>query len=338
MADKVRWGVLGCARIATTKVIPGMQAGSRTEVMAIASRDGEKARRVAAELGIAKAYGGYEELLADPDVEAVYIPLPNHLHVPWTVRAAEAGKHVLCEKPLGLTAGEARQLIAVRERTGVKIGDGFMVRTHPQWRRARDVARSGEIGDVRAVCTLFSYNNRDAGNIRNVPEFGGGGLMDIGCYAIQFARWIFGAEPERVAAAMEFDPVMGPDRLTSAVLEFAAGQAIFTCGTQIVPYQRTQILGTKGRIEVEIPVNAPPDRPTRIFVDDGTAVRTEEFAVCNQYTLQGDEFSRAIREGGEVPTPVEDGVANMAVIDAIVRAAKAGRWERLAPRPDDPLQ
>jgi predicted dehydrogenase len=327
MANKVRWGVLGAARIATVKVIPAMQLGERTEVVAIASRDIEKARGAAAGLHIAQAYGSYEELLADPTVEAVYNPLPNHLHVPWTVRAAEAGKHVLCEKPLGLTAAEARQLISVRERTGVKIGEAFMVRTHPQWLRARELVRSGAIGGLRAVCTMFSYNNPDPKNIRNVPGFGGGGLMDIGCYAVQFARFLYGVEPQRVTAAMEDDPVMGTDRLTSAILEFPTGQATFMCATQIVPYQRTQILGSKGRIEVEIPVNAPPARPARIFIDDGSAVRTEEFGPCNQYTLQGDAFSRAIREGGDVPTPVEDGVANMAVLDAIVKAARSGRWE-----------
>jgi predicted dehydrogenase len=335
MPDKVRWGVLGAAKIATVKVIPAMQLGARSEVVAIASRDPEKARRAARDLSIPQAYGSYEELLADPAVEAVYNPLPNHLHVSWTVRAAEAGKHVLCEKPIALNAVEARQLIAVRDRTGLKIGDGFMVRVHPQWLRARELVRSGEIGELRAVVTAFSYNNRDPKNIRNISEFGGGGLMDIGCYAVQFARFLFAAEPARVSSVMDRDPQMGTDRLTSALLDFGSGQALFTCSTQMVPHQRTQILGTKGRIEVEIPVNAPPDRPTRIFVDSGAdlfggGMRTEEFPPCNQYTLQGDEFSRAIREGTEVPTPLEDAIANMAVIDAIVAGAKSGRWETVA--------
>ena len=323
------------ARIATTKVIPAMQQGERTEIAAIASRDLEKARRAALDLGIPKAYGSYEELLADRDLEAVYIPLPNHLHVLWTTRAAAAGKHVLCEKPIAMNAAGARQLIGVRDRTGLKISDGFMVRTHPQWRRTRALVQGGEIGDLRAVFTAFSYNNRDPRNIRNILEYGGGGLMDIGCYPIQFARYLFGSEPTRVASVMEHDPQMGTDRLTSAILDFASGQALFTCSTQLVPHQRSQILGTKGRIEVEIPVNAPPDRPTRIFIDNGAdlsggGVRTEEFPVCNQYTLQGDEFSRAVREGTEVPTPLEDGIANMAVIDAVVAAAQSGRWEKVA--------
>jgi len=332
MPDKVRWGVLGVARIATAKVIPAMQLGARSTVIAIASRDLEKARRASAELGIAKAHGSYEELLADPEVEAIYNPLPNHLHVPWSIRAAEAGKHVLCEKPISMNVEEARELIAARDRTGVKIGEGFMVRSLPQWLRARELVRSGEIGERRFVITPFSYNNRDPKNIRNIREFGGGALMDIGCYPIQFSRFLFGREPVRVSGVMECDPETGIDRLTSAVLDFNPGQAIFMCSTQATPFQRTQILGGKARIEIEIPVNAPPDRPTRIFIDNGSDLfgggrRTEEFPICNQYTLQGDEFSRAIREGGEVPTPLEDAIRNMAVIDAVVRSGASGRWE-----------
>jgi predicted dehydrogenase len=336
MPDKVRWGVLGAARIATVKVIPGMRKCALAEVTAIASRDLDKARHAAGPLGIPKAYGSYEELLADPEIDAVYNPLPNHLHVPWSIRAAEAGKHVLCEKPVALTAAGCRDLIAVRDRTGVLIGEAFMVRSHPQWLRAREIVRSGEIGEVRAFVTAFSYNNTDPKNIRNVPEYGGGGLMDIGCYPIQLSRFIFERNPGRAAGVMELDPAMGTDRLTSAVLDFAPGQAVFTCGTQMVPFQRSQIIGTKGRVEVEIPVNSPPDRPTRIRVDIGgdlfgAGVRVEEFPVCDQYTLQGDDFSRAILEGGAPPTPLEDALANMSVIDAIVRSSQSGRWESATP-------
>jgi predicted dehydrogenase len=335
MPDKVRWGVLGAARIATAKVIPGMQKGTLSTVAAIASRDLEKARSAAAALGVPKAYGSYEELLADPEIDAVYNPLPNHLHVPWSIQAAEAGKHVLCEKPIGLNAEECRRLIEARDRTGKLIGDGFMVRSHPQWRRARAIVRSGEIGEVRAFAMEFSYDNRDPKNIRNVPGYGGGGLMDIGCYPIQLSRYIFERNPARAVGAMELDPEMKVDRLASVVLDFAPGQAVFACGTQMAAFQRAQILGTKGRIEIEIPVNAPPDRPTRIRVDiggdlAGSGLRVEEFAVCDQYTLQGDEFSRAIREGGPAPTPLEDAFANMAAIDAIVRSAASARWEPVA--------
>lgn len=333
MQDRVRWGILSTAKIGVAKVIPAMHRGGWAEVVAIASRDPEKARRAAGDLGIPKAYGSYEELLADPDIEAIYNPLPNHMHVPWSIRAAEAGKHVLCEKPLGLTVAECRALIDARDRTGVTIGEAFMVRTHPQWLRAREIVRSGEIGDVRAVMVAFSFFNRDPKNIRNVPEWGGGALMDIGCYAIQFSRFMFEAEPVRVLGLLDRDPEMGIDRLSSAVLDFPSGQAIFTCGMQMVPYQRAQIFGARGRVEVEIPFNAPPDRPCRLFVDNGAdlfggGVRTEEFAICDQYTIQGDLFSQAVREKSAPPTPLEDSIRNMAVIEALYRSSRENAWVR----------
>ncbi|HEY6274359.1 MAG TPA: Gfo/Idh/MocA family oxidoreductase [Terriglobales bacterium] len=332
MQNKVRWGVLGVAQIAVRKVIPAMQKGEWSAVTAIASRDRNKAEDTARTLGIAKAYGSYEELLLDPDIEAIYNPLPNHLHVPWTVKAAEAGKHVLCEKPISLTAEEATTLLAVRERTGVKIGEAFMVRTHPQWLRTRELIASGRIGPLRSILGFFSYFNRNPANIRNISDFGGGGLMDIGCYPINTSRFIFGEEPSRVLGLIERDPEMKTDRLTSAILDFPSGQSIFTCSTQLVPYQRMQFLGIKGRIEIQIPFNAPNDRPCRIFIDDGRdlfggGVTTEELPTCDQYTIQGDAFSKAIREGGEVPVSVEDAIKNMSVIDAVVRSAESGRWE-----------
>lgn len=334
MSTKVRWGILGAAKIATQKVIPAMQRGTWSEIGGIASRDLEKARRAAANLNIPKAYGSYEELLADPEIEAVYNPLPNHLHVPWSIRAAEAGKHVLCEKPVSLSVAECRTLMEARDRTGVRIGEAFMVRTHPQWLRAREIVRSGEIGDLRAVLTAFSYFNRDAANIRNVAEWGGGALMDIGCYPIQISRFLFGQEPTRVAGRLERDPEFATDRLSSALLDFPSGQSVFMCSTQLAPYQRVQIFGTRGRVEVEIPFNAPPDRPCRLFVDNGadvfgSGIRTEELATCDQYTIQGDLFSLAVRQGGEVPTPLEDSLGNMQVIEALFRSAKDNGWVSL---------
>jgi len=331
--EKVKWGVLGVASIATNKVIPGMQKGEWSEITAIASRDLKKAQDAAKELGIPKAYGSYEELLADKEIEAIYNPLPNHLHVPWSIKAAEAGKHVLCEKPLSLTVAEAKTLLAARERCGVKIGEAFMVKTHPQWLRTRELIRKGEIGKLRAIVGAFSYFNRDPQNVRNVAEWGGGGMMDVGCYPITTSRFIFGEEPTRVAGLIERDPDFKTDRLASAMLDFPSGQAVFTCSTQLVAYQRMQFLGTTGRIEIEIPFNAPLDQTTRIFIDDGRdvfggGIRTETIAVCDQYTAQGDAFSRAIREGREVPVPLEDAIANMAVIEAVFRAGESGRWEK----------
>ena len=333
MSDKVRWGVLGVASIATRKVIRAMQQGERSQIVAIASRDHAKARSAAAEFRIDRAYGSYEELLRDADVEAIYNPLPNHEHVPWSIRSAEAGKHVLCEKPIALNAAECWRLIGVRDRTGVKIGEAFMVRTHPQWLRARELVRSGAIGAVRSIITVFSYFNRDPQNVRHVPEWGGGGLLDIGCYAIQISRFILGVEPLRAIGLIERDPDFGVDRLTSALLDFPSAQSVFTCSMQMVPAQRVNIFGTGGRIEIEIPFNAPPDRPCRIYIDNGadvlgSGIRLEEIAISNQYTIQGDLFSRAIREGTEVPTPLEDSLRNMAVIDAIFQSAETRQWER----------
>ena len=329
---KVNWGVLGVAKIATEKVIPAMQRGEVSRVHAIASRDLKRAEAAAKALGIPRAYGSYEDLIADPDIHAIYNPLPNELHVPWTERALAAGKHVLCEKPIALDANEAARLIAARDRSRKLVAEAFMVRFHPQWRRAREIARSGAIGEVGAIQTLFTYRLLDPDNIRNKPP-GGGGLFDIGCYAILTARYIFGAEPVRVAAALDIDPNFGSDRLASAVLEFPGGRHLtFSAGTQLAGHQRVTIAGTAGRVEVLIPFNAPIDRPTRIVVDSGadligTGARSEEFPICDQYTLQGDAFSRAVLGEGPLEFGIEDAIANMAVIDACFRAAKSGRWE-----------
>ena len=330
---KVKWGVLSTARIGVNKVIPGMQLGQWSEIVAIASRDGKKAESVARKLRISKAYWSYEDLLADPEIEAAYNPLPNHLHIPWSIKAAEAGKHVLCEKPIATTVHDAALLLDARNRAGVKIGEAFMVRTHPQWLRTRELIQSGRIGDLRAIVGVFSYFNREAANIRNVLDWGGGGMYDIGCYPITMSRFIFGAEPARVFGLLERDPDFKIDRLASVILDFPAGQCVFTCSTQLVPYQRMQFLGTKGRIEIEIPFNAPNDHPCRIFIDDGRdvfggGVSTETFPTCDQYTIQGDIFSRAIRGDGDVPVSIEDALGNLAVIEAVFLSAETGRWQK----------
>jgi predicted dehydrogenase len=329
---RVKWGVLGVASIATRKVIPGMQKGAFSEIAAIASRDLARAQSAARELGIPKAYGCYEDLLADPEIEAIYNPLPNHLHVPWSIKAAEAGKHVLCEKPIGLNAAEVVELMRMRDLTKVKIGEAFMVKTHPQWLRTRELIRSGKIGQLKAIITVFSYFNRDPGNVRHKPEWGGGGLLDIGSYPITLSRWFFGEEPKRVTGALELDPDFSTDRLASGIMEFSSGHSVFSCGTQTNYFQRMEILGTTGRLAVEIPFNAPNDRPTHITIADGMAiyggkVDLEEIPVCDQYTIQGDAFSRAVREDTEVPVPLEDALANMKTIDAVFRSAETREWE-----------
>jgi predicted dehydrogenase len=324
---KLRWGVLSTAKIGTEKVIPAMQAGKYCSVAAIASRDGAKAQAAASRLGIPKAYDSYEALLADPRVEAVYIPLPNHLHVPWSIKALEAGKHVLCEKPIGLNAGQAQELIdAAKGHPGLKIMEAFMYRLHPQWQLARALAADGRIGELRTIQSFFSYRNVDPHNIRNSPAMGGGGLMDIGCYCISLSRFLFAAEPRRILGIAEHDPVMGIDRLTSGVLEFPQGTSTFTCSTQLVPYQRVNVFGTEGRVEIEIPFNAPPDRPCRLWHQHGRTTKEITLEVCDQYTIQGDLFSRAVIEDGPVPTPIEDALANMRAIEAVLASAWQGTW------------
>jgi predicted dehydrogenase len=331
MSNKLRWGVLSTAGIGLRKVIPAMQHGQYTSVVAIASRDLAKARKAASAHGIPTAYGSYEELLADPNIDAIYNPLPNQMHVPWTIKAAQAGKHVLCEKPLSLSLAEAESLLAIRSRTGVKIGEAFMIRSSPQWLRLRELLNEGRVGELRSIGGFFSYFNIDPANIRNQLECGGGALLDIGCYLVHASRYAFAQEPARVVGLIDRDPQMGTDRLASAILDFPAGHSIFTCSTQLVPYQRMHFLGTRGRIEIEIPFNAPVDRPTRLFIDDGGdlfggRITTETFPVCDQYTLQGDAFSKAVLENTEVPVSIEDAIKNMAVIEAIFHSANSGQW------------
>jgi predicted dehydrogenase len=328
---KVVWGVLSTAKIGTVKVIPGMQRCAHAEIRAIASRTLAAAQEAARALSIPRAYGSYQELLADPEIEAIYNPLPNHLHVPLTLEAARAGKHVLCEKPIALTAAEAAQL----RECQVKVMEAFMVRFHPQWHHARDLVRAGRIGTLRAVQVFFSYFNDDPANIRNQADIGGGGLYDIGCYAVVAGRFFFDADPARAVALVDRDPAMRTDRLASGLVDFGQGRHLdFTVSTQLVPYQRVQLCGTRGRIEILIPFNAPPDASTRILIDDGSAldgsgVAVETLPPCDQYTLQGEAFSRAVR--GEIPLPygVEDAVVNMRVLEALFRSEKTGRFEKV---------
>jgi predicted dehydrogenase len=332
MPSKIRWGILGAAGIALKLVIPAMKKSNSLEIAAIASRDPAKARMASESLGIPRAYGSYEELLADPDLDAIYNPLPNHLHVPWTVKAAEAGKHVLCEKPIAMNPAETRTLIEVRDRTGVTIAEAFMVRTHPQWLRTRELIRSGQLGELKFITGKFSYFNKAAENIRNIKEYGGGGLMDIGCYPVTMSRFLFEREPKRVLGLFEFDPEWGTDRLSSGILDFDGGQAIFGCSTQLVPAQSFEALCTSGRIEIGIPFNTPASQPAFIKIDDGSqlggaSARTESFEPSDQYQLQGEAFAAAIQGKAPVPVSLEDAFANMAVISALFKSSQTGKWE-----------
>jgi predicted dehydrogenase len=328
--SKVKWGIISTALIGTEKVIPAMQQGKYCEITAISSRDLEAATSTAARLGIPKAYGSYQEMLDDPEIEAVYNPLPNHLHIPWSLKALEAGKHVLCEKPIAITSVEGQKLVdAARAHPELKVMEAFMYRFHPQWGYAREKVQDGALGKLRTIQTFFSYYNDDPNNIRNMADIGGGGMLDIGCYAISTARFIFGAEPHKVTGLVEYDPNFRTDILASAMMVFSEGTATFTVSTQIEDYQRVTIVGTKGWLEIEIPFNAPTDRPCRLWLIVDGEKEEVTFETANQYTLQGEAFSKAVLEGTPVPTPIEDAVANMKVIEAVLKSGESGNWEQV---------
>ncbi|HEU4824827.1 MAG TPA: Gfo/Idh/MocA family oxidoreductase [Dongiaceae bacterium] len=327
---RLRWGIISTADIGLKKVIPGIQRSPHSEVVAIGSRDLKRAQGAAARLGIPRAYGSYDELLADPDVEAVYNPLPNHLHVPLTLQATRAGKHVLCEKPIAITAAEAEQLRQCpRDRI---VMEAFMVRFHPQWLRAREIVQSGEIGELKSVNVVFSYHNIDPANVRNQADIGGGGILDIGCYPIVGARFLFGSEPKRVVSVIERDPSFRTDRLAGALVDFGNGRHLnFTCSTQLVPFQSVQALGTKGRVEIVIPFNAPQGEATTILVDTGKALdrssaRRETIAPSDQYAEQAEAFALAVLERRTLPYGIEDAIQNMRILDALFRSDVEGGW------------
>lgn len=328
--DKVRWGILSTAKIGREKVIPAMQNGEFCEIVAIASENKERVLTEAKRLNIPTVYHSYEELLNDREIDAVYIPLPNHLHVPWAIKALEADKHVLCEKPLALSSAGAMQLLnESRQKPHLKVMEAFMYRLHPQWQQARRMVAEGAIGELRSIQSVFSYYNNDPENIRNQRETGGGGMMDIGCYCVSLSRFIFGREPESVLGIVEFDPNLETDRLASGILNFGNGTATFTCSTQMSPFQRVNILGTTARIEIEVPFNAPPDQPTRIWIDSNKGREEISFPPINQYTIQGDLFSKAILYDTGVPTELEDAVHNMKVIEAVFESSEQAVWKKL---------
>ena len=324
---KINWGILSTAKIGIEKVIPAMQQGKLSEIVAIASRTHESAREAAKNLKIPKAFGSYQDLLDDTSIDAVYIPLPNHMHVPWTIKALAANKHVLCEKPIALTATEAKELLKETEKfPHLKVMEAFMYRHHPQWIQALELINGGGIGMVKTVHSFFSYYNDDPENIRNMVDIGGGGLMDIGCYCISLARLIFDEEPQRVFGKIEYDPGFETDRICSGILDFVQGTSTFTCSTQLVPYQRVNVFGTKGRIEIEIPFNAPPDKPCKMLFQNNEIIEEIEIKICDQYTIQGDLFSLAVLKNEKVPTPIEDAVENMKVLEAVIQSAEKEEW------------
>jgi predicted dehydrogenase len=325
--DKISWGILSTSKFAARATIPAIQKSKYCRVAAIASRDVVRAEAAAARLGIPKAFGRYEDLLAETGIDAIYIPLPNHLHVEWTLKSLKAGKHVLCEKPIGLNYEDAHRLENVAEDyPNLKVMEAFMYRHHPQWKKVKGLVDENAIGELKGVHSLYSYFNDDVSNIRNIVQTGGGVMLDIGCYCTSISRFIFGREPNRVLGRVEYDPKTRIDRLASGVLDFGTGIATFTCGTQLQPYQRVNVIGTEGRIEIEIPVNAPNDRPCRMWLQRGDKMEEILLQVCDQYVIQADLFAQAIMTNGRVPTPLEDGIANMRVLDAIGKSSSSGGW------------
>lgn len=327
---KLKWGVLSTAKIAVQKVIPSMAGSPEHEVVAIASRDQAKVRKVAEKLGINRAYDSYESLIADPDIQVIYNPLPNHLHVEYTLKCLEAGKHVLCEKPVALKKEDVLRLMAARDRAGLKVGEAFMVKTHPQWLKARELVQAGALGNIKLVHGFFSYYNVDAQNIRNIPDYGGGAIWDIGCYPLTTARFVLGEEPQKVVAQMQYDPDFGTDVLASVMMQFPSAQLNFSVSTQLVPHQRMRFFGDKKELEVKIPFNAPKDRPCEVLIHSGDVFREKvesiKFDLCDQYTLMTEAFSAAVRGERAVPVPLEDSLANTRALEAIFRSARQGAW------------
>jgi predicted dehydrogenase len=326
----VVWGVLSRSAHYKRRVHPGVAKSPVMEIRAIASRSPEGAVAAAREFGIPAAYGSYEALLADPEIEAVYIPLPNHLHAAWVRKAADAGKHVLCEKPFAMDAREAEQAIRYAESKGVLVMEAFMYRFHPQWQRVLEIVRSGEIGQVHSIHAFFAFTQKDPANIRNILAVGGGAIPDIGCYAVSCARYLLGREPTRVVSLIQRDPAFGTDILSSALLDFGTARATFTVGTQSQPAQRVDAVGTAGEITLHLPFNAWTDVPLEVTVTTPVGRRTIRTAVADQYVAMFEAFSRAVRSGAPVPTPPQDAIDNMKVLDALFRSEKSGGWEAVA--------
>lgn len=326
----VVWGVLSRSAHYKRRVHPGVARSPEIRIRAIASRSPESAAVAAREFGISVAYGSYEALLADPEIAAVYIPLPNHLHAAWVRKAADAGKHVLCEKPFAMDAREAEQAIRYAESKGVLVMEAFMYRFHPQWQRVLEIVRAGEIGQVHSIHAFFAFTQKDPGNIRNILAAGGGAIPDIGCYAVSCARYLLGREPTRVVSLIQRDPAFGTDILSSALLDFGTARATFTVGTQSQPAQRVDVVGTAGEITLHLPFNAWTDVPLEVTVTTAVGRRTIRTTIADQYVAMFEAFSRAVRSGGPVPTPPQDAIDNMKVLDAMFRSEESGGWEAVA--------
>lgn len=331
MVNKIRWGIISTAKIGCNHVIPAIKKSKDCELVAIGSRSLKKGQQVAKALGIPKAYGSYEELFKDPNIDAVYNPLPNHLHISVSLQAAKAGKHILCEKPVAISEKEAKKLNAIPKN--IKFMEAFMIRFHLQWLAVLKQIKEKKLGQVKAVQVFFSYFNNDEKNIRNVVDFGGGGMYDIGCYPIVIGKYVFGTNPSRVVGLVDIDPKFKTDRLFSAILDFDKGRHMtFSVSTQLVPYQCVQILGTQGRLEVQIPFNPTANKPTYLLLDDGSnldgsKIKKITIPACDHYQLECEAFNKAIRGKSKLEYSVDDAIANMKIIDAVFKSTKTGKWQ-----------
>ncbi|MGN6464055.1 MAG: Gfo/Idh/MocA family protein [Rhizobiaceae bacterium] len=326
-----RWGILSTAKIGRDHVIPALQDAENGVVTAVASRDRKKARALADRFGVPHAFGSYEEMLASDVVDGVYIPLPTSQHVEWAVKAADAGKHVLVEKPLALKAEDIATVIAARDRNHVLVSEAFMVTYHPQWLKVRDLITEGAIGRLRHVQGAFSYYNVDAGNMRNKPELGGGGLPDIGVYPTVATRFSTGKEPLRLQATVERDPKFGTDIYASIRAQFDGFDLTFYCATQMAARQVMVFHGDKGFIEVHAPFNAGLYDHHRIELhnQNHTEARVFRFPDTRQYRLEAETFARAAQGEKVAVFTLEDSVRNVMMIDAIYRAAGHDGWEKV---------
>ena len=339
MPNTIRWGVLGAAAIATGRTMPAMLEAPSATLLALASRDLAKAQAVAQTLGIPRVYASYEALLADPQVDAVYVPLPNQLHFEWALRCLQAGKHVLCEKPLCLSADQVSQLCAARDRTQRHIEEGFGFRNHPQWAKLDELLASDAIGPVRAVHATLAKQFLDPLDVRNNPATGGGALYDLGSYAISACNLIFKRQPARVVAALERDPTFGIDRLSSAILDYGNAHALLTVATQSGPcnwgtHQQLSVLGANGWLRLTFPYAHGRPSACQIELGDSSSVgsfptQTFHFEPANQYTLQIERFSRLLL-GHEAPSwPIEDALHTLRVIEALFVSAHSASWQSL---------
>lgn len=327
--NQMKLGILGVSGHFIRRVLFPLKKSQLIEVYAISSRSKSKAKEAAEKYNIPQYYSSYEELLNNKSIDIVYIPLPNNLHPEWIKKCADNKKHIICEKPVALNASDASECINYAKNKNVYIMEAFMYKFHPQWKRALEFIRMGEIGGINMIHTAFGYNNPDPNNIRNIKDAGGGSLMDIGCYAVSVPRFLLESEPKRVISLMNYDKVFQTDILSSAILDFGYARATFNVSTKTFPYQKVEIHGTQGIIIIQLPFNAFLDVKAKITVMTSVGAREINFEPVDQYQIEFEEFVNAIRNNQPSPISIDDAINNMKVIDAIIKSNKSGKWEEI---------